>query len=153
MKIALAQLNPVVGDLAGNTALVLEAAEEAASQDADLLVCSELVLCGYPPKDLLTRQSFVEACDEAVLSLAQKLPPQLGVLVGHPSTRDVPGGRIANAVSLLHRGELVATRHKVLLPNYDVFDERRYFRSGAVVEPIDFNGQKLGVHICEDAWW
>ncbi|MFK7820875.1 MAG: NAD+ synthase, partial [Planctomycetaceae bacterium] len=153
MKIALAQLNPTVGDLAGNTALVLDAAEEAASQNADLLVCSELVVCGYPPKDLLTRQSFVEACDDAVLSLAQELPSELGVLVGHPSARDVPGGRIANAVSLLYRGELVATRHKVLLPNYDVFDERRYFRSGAVVEPIDFNGQKLGVHICEDAWW
>jgi NAD+ synthase (glutamine-hydrolysing) len=153
MKISLAQLNPIVGDLTGNSALVLNAAEKAKAADANLLVCSELVLCGYPPKDLLTRQRFVEACDETVRKLASELPPELGVIIGHPTAKDVPGERIANAASLLHGGNVIATTHKVLLPNYDVFDERRYFRRGTTVAPIEFAGMKLGVHICEDAWW
>ncbi len=152
MKIALAQLNPIVGDLAGNSALVVQAANEADGK-ADLLVCPELVLCGYPPKDLLARQGFVEACDHAVQELAKKLPRSLGVIVGHPTAKDVPGQRIANAASLLHGGRVVATVQKCLLPNYDVFDEQRYFRRAMSAAPIEFQGRKLGVHICEDAWW
>ncbi len=152
MKIALAQLNPIVGDLTGNSELVLEAVREAEGQ-ADLLVCPELVLCGYPPKDLLSRGGFVHACDRAVEALASRLPSGLGVIVGHPTVRDVPDLRVANAASLLHNGEILSTVHKCLLPNYDVFDEQRYFRAATEARPVEFSGRKLGIHICEDAWW
>ena len=86
-------------------------------------------------------------------SWAAQLPPDLGVIVGHPTARDVAGGRIANAASLLFGGEVVATVHKCLLPNYDVFDEQRYFRRARTTQPVEFLGRKLGIHICEDAWW
>jgi NAD+ synthase (glutamine-hydrolysing) len=153
MKIALAQLNPTVGDLAGNSALVLAAARRAAEAGAQLLVTSELVLCGYPPKDLLLRAGFVEACDRAVDDLAKQAPPGLGILVGHPTHRNVAFGRTANAASLLFDGEVVQTVHKTLLPNYDVFDEERYFRPAEAIDTVEFGGWSLGVHICEDAWW
>lgn len=152
MRLALAQLNPTVGDLAGNAALVLDVARRAAPQ-ADLLVAPELVVSGYPPKDLLLRSGFVAACDRTVEQLAAAVPPGLGVLVGHPTHWHVPSGRIANAASLLCGGRVVATVHKALLPNYDVFDEERYFRPADRIAPIEFHGWRLGVHICEDAWW
>ena len=152
MKIALAQLNPTVGDLSGNARLVLEAAQKVSGQ-ADLLVASELVISGYPPKDLLLREGFVAACDRKVEELSQELDPELAVIVGHPTLKGVPAGRIANAASLLHGGKIIATVHKTLLPNYDVFDEQRYFRPAASTSPIEFKGYKLGIHICEDAWW
>ena len=153
LSIALAQCNPTVGDLRGNCALILEAAQNAKATGARLLVASELVVSGYPPKDLLLRQGFTAACDRAVEDLVQQLPADIGVIVGHPSSRDVPGGYTANAASLLFNGEIQATIHKALLPNYDVFDERRYFRPAEKIAPIEFEGRKLGVHICEDAWW
>lgn len=153
MKIAIAQLNPIVGDLSGNAALVEDAAARAAAEGAELLVTSELVICGYPPKDLLHREGFVAACRGAVEQLAREIDPALGVLVGHPDREGVPEGRIANAVSLLHGGQIIATVQKTLLPNYDVFDERRYFFPSKGVQPLEFRGLKLGVHICEDAWW
>ncbi len=153
MKIAIAQLNPTVGDLAGNAALVKQAAATAVASGADLLVTSELIISGYPPKDLMLREGFAAACVRRVEELAAELDPTLGVLVGHPDTRGVPAGRIANAVSLIHGGQIAATVHKTLLPNYDVFDERRYFFHARQTAPIEFGGVKLGVHICEDAWW
>jgi len=153
MKIAIAQLNPTVGDLTGNSALVKQAAAQAVSDGAELLVTSELMISGYPPKDLLLREGFVAACREAVERLAGELNPRLGALVGHPDSSGVPQGRIANAVSLLHGGRVVTTVHKTLLPNYDVFDERRYFFPASSVQPIEFGGKRLGVHVCEDAWW
>lgn len=153
MKIALAQLNPVVGDFKGNSELVRSAAREAASQGADLVVASELVLSGYPPKDLLLREGFVAAADKALDELAKSLADGPAVIVGHPTHRGLTGSRVANAASLVEKGAVRATIHKSLLPNYDVFDERRYFRSATSVAPIEFRGRKLGVHICEDAWW
>ncbi|RLT12256.1 MAG: NAD+ synthase [Planctomycetota bacterium] len=153
MKIALAQLNPTVGDLPGNTALVRAAAEAAQAAGADLLVTSELVISGYPPKDLLLREGFAHACNRAVSALAKELPRGLAVLVGHPTKWGVSEGRVANAASLLLDGEVLDTIHKTLLPNYDVFDEQRYFRPAERVRPIELRGVKLGVHICEDAWY
>ncbi len=150
MKIALAQLNPTVGDLRGNSQLVTRAAERALSAGADLLVTSELVISGYPPKDLLMREDFVAACDRAVEQLAATLPAGIGVIVGHPSGWNLPERRIANAASLLSEGGVQSTIHKALLPNYDVFDERRYFRPAEFIAPIEFRGRRLGVHICED---
>ena len=153
MKVALAQLNPIVGDLAGNCRKVLEAARKAAEQGAELVVTPELAVCGYPPKDLLLREGFVERCHQALGELARELNSPVGVLVGHPTGRNVPDGRIANAASLLADGEVKTTIQKSLLPNYDVFDERRYFRSAGAIGPMEFRGRKLGVHICEDAWF
>jgi NAD+ synthase (glutamine-hydrolysing) len=153
LKIALAQLNPIVGDLRGNTELVRNAAEEAMRSGAELLVASELVISGYPPKDLLLREGFVAACDRAIEELAAVLPPALPVIVGHPSHREVPGRGIANAASVLEGGRVTATIHKMLLPNYDVFDEQRYFRPADRVAPVRIGGRRFGLHICEDAWW
>ncbi|GAB4159126.1 MAG: NAD+ synthase [Planctomycetaceae bacterium] len=153
LKIAAAQLNPIVGDISGNVKLVREAADRAACDGADLLVVSELLVSGYPPKDLLLREGFVAACDRAVEELAQQLAGKIAVLVGHPTCWNVPDGRIANAASLLDEGRVLATIHKTLLPNYDVFDERRYFHPNPDPNPMEFRGRKLGVHICEDAWW
>ncbi len=153
MKIALAQLNPTVGDLKGNVALVRVAAERAYVAGAELLVTSEMVVSGYPPKDLLLREGFAHACDRAVSGLAKELPRGLAVLVGHPTRWGVTEGRTANAASLLLDGEVHDTIHKTLLPNYDVFDEQRYFRPAERVRPIELRGVKLGVHICEDAWY
>lgn len=153
MRIALAQLNPTVGDLVGNAQLVADAVRRAARQGAELVVASELVISGYPPKDLLLREGFADACDQRVEWLATELPPDVGVLVGHPTCRGLPQGRVANACSLLTGGKIAATIHKLLLPNYDVFDERRYFCPAETVGPMEFRGLRLGVHICEDAWW
>lgn len=153
MKTALVQLNPTVGDVRGNSQLVRDAVQEAANGGAELVVLSELVLSGYPPRDLLLREGFVEACDAAIDQLATSLPKNIGVVLGHPTRRDVPNSRIANAASLLFDGKIAATIHKSLLPNYDVFDERRYFRPADNVQPVEFRGLRLGIHICEDAWW
>lgn len=153
MRIGLAQLNPVVGDLGGNCALVRQAAERARRERADLVVASELVVSGYPPKDLLLREGFAAACDRAINQLAQELPADVAVLVGHPTCREMLPGRIANAASLLAEGRVMRTVHKCLLPNYDVFDERRYFLPAEHAQLLEFRGRKLGVHICEDAWF
>jgi NAD+ synthase (glutamine-hydrolysing) len=153
MKIAIAQLNPTVGDLQGNAELVRTAALQASAAGADLLVVSELALSGYPPKDLLLREGFAAACDRAVDRLAAAVDPKLGILLGHPSARSLPTGNIGNAASLLQGGCVVQTVYKCLLPNYDVFDERRYFLAAEAARPVVFGGLRLGVHICEDAWF
>ncbi|WP_145448033.1 NAD+ synthase [Gimesia panareensis] len=155
MKIALAQLNPTVGDLRGNCQRILEAAQRAEQSGADLVLFPELIVCGYPPKDILLREGFIQACDRAVEQLAQEIPAGIGVIVGHPTGRDLPEGRMANAASLLYQGAIQACVHKLLLPNYDVFDEQRYFRHAdqEQIRPVEFGGLKLGLHICEDAWW
>jgi NAD+ synthase (glutamine-hydrolysing) len=153
VKLALAQLNPTVGDLSGNARLVRDAAQRAAASGADLLVTPELLISGYPPKDLLLREGFAHACDRKVTQLAAELPPGLAVLVGHPTKWGVTEGRTANAASLLLNGEVRDTIHKTLLPNYDVFDEQRYFRAAENVRPMELHGVKLGVHVCEDAWF
>lgn len=153
MKTALVQLNPTVGDVGGNRELISEAVRSATQAGAKLVVLSELVLSGYPPRDLLLREGFVEACDRTVAELAVDLPADVGVILGHPTRRGAGPGRIANAASLLAEGKIVTTVHKSLLPNYDVFDERRYFQSASEIRPVEFRGLRLGVHICEDAWW
>ncbi|MEX0703168.1 MAG: NAD+ synthase [Planctomycetales bacterium] len=153
MLLALAQTNPTVGDLRGNAALVRDAAARGRDAGAELVVLSEMVVSGYPPKDLLLREGFVAACDRAVEELAATLDPHIGVIIGHPTQWGVSQGRVANAASLLHGGRVRETVHKVLLPNYDVFDERRYFRAGETPRPIEFHGRRIGLHVCEDAWW
>ena len=153
MRLAMIQFNPTVGDFEGNARQIRELALAARQSGAELVVFSELAVSGYPPKDLLMRRGFVEACDRAVDQLASITDRQFALLVGHPSRRGLNDERIANAASLLFEGKVDATRHKVLLPNYDVFDEKRYFHPAADTSPIEFRGLRLGVHICEDAWW
>lgn len=151
MRIALAQLNPVVGDVAGNTALVLEAMAQAKRERADVLVTSELVLVGYPPRDLLLREGVVEACEAAVHRIAQAAG-DVFVIVGHP--RRCAGGTrpLRNSASVCHRGKVIALCDKQLLPGYDVFDEDRYFEPGGRSFVVEMAGRRVGVVICEDLW-
>ncbi len=148
MKIAIAQINCTVGDLAGNVARILEFVERARAQAAGLLVTPELALCGYPPEDLLLRDDFYRNCDTALQQLATQVSG-IAVLVGHP--RQVDGKRY-NAASVIQDGRIVATYHKHTLPNYTVFDEERYFDSGDQPCVFQVNGINFGVNICEDTW-
>jgi len=148
MKIALAQINAVVGDLAGNVARILDFARRASAQGAALVVTPELALCGYPPEDLLLREDFYADCKAALQQLAAQAH-EIAVLVGHPHQ---VAGRHYNAASLLQDGRITATYHKHALPNHTVFDEQRYFDTGN--EPCVFalDGIKFGINICEDVW-
>ena len=151
LTIALAQLNPTVGDVAGNARLVLEARAQAAALGAQLVVPPELVLSGYPPEDLVLRPAFLDLIETAVNELAAATADGgPGILVGAP-WRDK--GKTHNAVLLLDGGKIVAQRFKHHLPNYGVFDEARVFQSGDVPGPMVFRGVRLGAMICEDMWF
>ncbi len=155
LKIALAQLNPCVGDLAGNAELLRLARAEAAAAGADLVLTSELMLVGYPPEDLVLKPSFLDAVEEAVSDLAAETGDGgPAVLLGAPWRGDPyrGGGPAYNAVLLLTDGRVAEVRQKADLPNYGVFDEKRVFAAGALPKPIEFKGVKLGVLICEDMW-
>jgi len=152
LHIALAQLNPRVGDLAGNADMLRTARAQAAQAGADLVLTSELMLVGYPPEDLVLRSAFRDAVADTVLALAAETADGgPAVLLGAPWL-DADSGNLHNAVLLLADGEIAAVRYKVDLPNYGVFDEMRVFAPGPLPEPIEFKGVKLGVPICEDIW-
>jgi NAD+ synthase (glutamine-hydrolysing) len=167
-RIALAQINATVGDLAGNSLRIVDMARRAHGAGARLMVAPELALCGYPPEDLLLRPAFMDACARALTALAAELAQFEGltVVVGHPHqfgergdvrTKSLAVQRRFNAASVLAEGRVAATYCKRELPNYQVFDERRYFASGrdadqgAVV--FDVGALKCGILICEDAWF
>lgn len=150
LTIALAQLNPLVGDLEGNAEKLLAALQTAAAQGADLLVLPELFITGYPPEDLVRKPAFQQAARDTVEKLAARMPAAgPAVLVGTIWPDD---GKLYNAVVLLDQGRISAIRFKVELPNYGVFDEKRVFDAGPLPGPIDFRGIKLGAPICEDIW-
>ena len=121
MKIAIAQLNPILGDLTGNSARILQYAEQAKRAGATLLITPELSLCGYPPEDLLFRHDFRQACFNALLIMAAQVK-HISILVGHPHLVEA---KLYNAASLLENGRIVGTYLKQKLPNYQVFDEAR----------------------------
>ena len=146
MRVGLLQLNPTIGDVDGNVSLLLDA---ASSCDADLLLSPELVICGYPPRDLLFCSGFVEACEAAVEHIATVVSST--ILVGHPR-KDATTGRFRNSVSVIENGEIVAVVDKQLLPGYDIFDEDRYFEPGAQSGVVDLALGRIGVAICEDFW-
>lgn len=148
MKIAIAQMNCIVGDIAGNAKKIITSATLAKEQGATLVVTPELSLCGYSPEDLLLRPDFLLACEDALLALAKQLP-DIAVIVGHPHQQ---GEQCFNAASVLEGGHVVATYHKQVLPNYGVFDEERYFVSGSEALVFNHCGVKLGVLICADVW-
>ena len=151
MKIALAQFNPTVGDFLGNSARMLEMAADAKSRAADLVIFSELCLCGYPPQDLVERPAFLERNQTALRELASKIT--LPAIVGYVGKAQVtPGKPAANCAALLRNGEIAFRQRKMLLPTYDVFDETRYFQPARSQSAVELAGQQLGVTICEDAW-
>ncbi len=156
MKIAIAQINPTIGDLLLNAQKILEAAQRAASSGARLLLTPELSLCGYPPRDLLLNPSFVEAMGITLQNLAQDLPPNLAVLVGTVEQNleaSITGGKtLFNSIALLENGKVKQIFHKRLLPTYDVFDERRYFEPGLQANYLTLDNIHIGVTICEDLW-
>jgi len=153
MKIALLQINPTVGDLAGNARQILDALEEARAGGADLAVTPELALVGYLPRDLLLSVEFVHRSWEALADLALRsaaLPP---VIVGLPEPNDAAEGRpLFNAAALLRGGRVEQRFRKALLPTYDVFDEDRYFEPFHGAQVLDIAGRRLGISICEDIW-
>jgi NAD+ synthase (glutamine-hydrolysing) len=150
MKIALAQLNPTIGDLQGNAAQILAAAQGL--DDVQLLLTPELSLCGYPPRDLLLDPGFAGAAIDRLHHLATALPPDLAVLVGLPTPAEQDGKPLHNSIALLREGKVEQLFHKQLLPTYDVFDENRYFQAGFGHNYFQVAGKKVGVTICEDLW-
>jgi len=148
LRIALAQINPTVGDLAGNAARIIEAVGAAREQRADLVVVPELAVCGYPPEDLLLKPHFLRDC-RAALDEVVAHTQGITALFGLPHTEE---GRVHNAAALVHNAELVGIYCKTELPNYGVFDERRYFAPGTGCLPFELNGLCLAVTICEDVW-
>ncbi|MDG1074261.1 MAG: NAD+ synthase [Methylophilaceae bacterium] len=150
MKIAIAQFNATVGDITGNADAIIALAKQAKANGADLMVTPELGLCGYPPEDLLFRHDFIVANQKALLRIAKSLP-DLTVLIGHPDYHD-QNKQLFNAASVLQNGQIIATYHKQVLPNYSVFDEARYFEPGNQAAVFELNGIKFGVMICADGW-
>jgi NAD+ synthase (glutamine-hydrolysing) len=160
LKICIAQLNFVVGDLAGNATRIVDAARSAYAAGARLLLTPELSICGYAAEDLFLRPAFIAACDDAVKSVALALADlkDLTVVVGHPTggdrrTRSVAVQERHNSASVLRGGAVVARYAKRELPNYQVFDERRYFMPGQGVCVFEAGGLRVGLLICEDAWF
>jgi NAD+ synthetase len=156
MKIAIAQLNPTIGDICGNSNLILEAAKQAQVEGANLLLTTELSLIGYPPRDLLMNPNFIAAAGAHLLQLAQALPPDLAVIVGTavPNADAVKLGEklLFNSAVLLQNGAVQQVFNKRLLPTYDVFDEDRYFEPGENSNYFTIGKLKIGVTICEDLW-
>ncbi|MBD1896647.1 NAD+ synthase [Coleofasciculus sp. FACHB-129] len=156
MKIAIAQLNPTIGNLTSNAQHILEAARQATQQGARLLLTPELSLCGYPPRDLLLNPGFVESMATVLQQLAEDLPPNLAVLVGtvdpNPEAHAAGGKPLFNSIACLEQGKIQQIFHKRLLPSYDVFDEYRYFEPGLQPNSFTLDNLRIGVTICEDLW-
>ncbi len=150
LLLAMAQLNPTVGDLSGNVRILLAARDEAARQGADLVICPELYVSGYPPEDLVMRTAFqAEAREQVAILAAATADGGPSILVGAPWIED---GKLFNSALLLADGQVQEVRHKHELPNHSVFDEKRVFASGPLSKPVEFKGVKLGVMVCEDMW-
>jgi NAD+ synthase (glutamine-hydrolysing) len=154
VKIALAQIDPTVGDFTGNLERIVAASRRAAASGARLAVFSELAICGYPPADFLEKPSFLARCRSAVDELAQstrELPTAILAGVALPAGAET-GKPAVNAAVLLDGGRLLLEQHKRLLPFYDVFDEQRYFAPSRAQQVVELDGVRLAISICEDAW-
>jgi NAD+ synthase len=151
LRIAVAQLNPIVGDVAGNLAKARQARADAAGQRADLVLFTELYIAGYPPEDLVLKPSFLAACEQAVQDFAKDTGDGgPGVIVGTPLRRS---SGTHNSIVCADGGKVLAERFKLDLPNYGEFDEKRVFQPGPEMQgPVNFRGVRLGIPICEDIW-
>lgn len=148
LRLALIQMNPRVGDVDGNVARMLTYIEQARKQGAHLVVFPELAVCGYPPEDLALREDFTRANREGIEAIA-KAGADLAVIAGFLEKKNA---RTFNAAAICARGKLITTYHKICLPNYGVFDERRYFTPGTQPLVLAWNDLRLGINICEDIW-
>jgi NAD+ synthase (glutamine-hydrolysing) len=154
VKIAIGQINPTIGDFAGNAARILDYVNRAYSEGADLIVFPEMCVCGYPPMDLLDHGSFVEGNLKALRAVQQRAPADLGIILGYVDrSRSSSGKPLVNAASLIHNRAVRFTQTKSLLPTYDVFDEARYFEPAGERRTVAFKGEQIGIAICEDIWW
>ena len=156
MKIAIAQLNPIIGDIAYNAEQIIAAAKQAASQNTRLLLTPELSLCGYPPRDLLLYPRFLNLMKQQLEGIAHQIPTDIAVLVGtveiNSQATEKGQKHLFNSIALLDRGKVQQIFHKRLLPTYDVFDEDRYFAPGYQSNWFTIDKLKIGVTICEDLW-
>ncbi len=149
LRVAMAQLNFVVGDIPGNVERILQAAKTARDQhQADMLLCSELALTGYPPEDLLLRPSLERRVEKALQQLKEGVQG-IALVVGYPRYQD---GKLYNMAGVILDGELIFEYAKQCLPNYQVFDEKRYFVAGTESGTFNFKGCRIGLSICEDIW-
>ncbi len=152
MRILVAQLNPTIGDMEGNTRKILQTLDHARAKHVDIVLFSELMLCGYPPEDLLLHPAFIDAQQtylEKVVHASSQLMVVLGAVRRNPSQGEKT---IYNSAAIIHDGKLLGFEDKRLLPTYDVFDERRYFEPGTTTRLWELKGKKIGVLICEDMW-
>lgn len=152
MKIVLAQQNYHIGNFQKNTAKIIDAIQEAKNVKADLIIFSELCVCGYPPRDFLEFNDFIDKCYQSIDEIKSHTD-NIGVIIGAPSRNTVPEGKeLFNAAFLLYNNEVLGEVHKTLLPTYDIFDEYRYFEPAFNWNILEFKGKKLAVTICEDIW-
>lgn len=152
MQIAIAQLNYIVGDLEKNSAKIITAIEESKQQGADLVIFSELAVCGYPPRDILFYSEFIDGCEAAIQRIA-KACDGIAALVGAPMRNpQVPGKPLFNSAYFMADGKVQQVIKKTLLPTYDVFDEHRYFEENTVFDLVEYKGKRLAITICEDLW-
>jgi len=152
MRIGLAQLNPIVGDLSGNRRRILDAYGALVAQGAELVLFPELVVCGYPPRDLLFKQRFITDVEGVTRELAREIgdvPAVIGTVLANATGRGRPA---YNAAVFCHRGEILHAAHKCLLPTYDVFDEDRYFEPAPEPTIVEFGGRRIALTVCEDIW-
>ncbi|MBI4619259.1 MAG: NAD+ synthase [Desulfobacterales bacterium] len=149
LRIALAQINTAVGDLSGNAEKIIHYTEMAREKDVDLITFPELSLCGYPPEDLLLKRQFLDDCRKTLEDTVTKTSG-ITCVVGFP---EMCGASVYNAAALIHDGKLIGIYRKVLLPNYGVFDEKRYFEPGKEGFVLVLNGVPIGINICEDSWF
>lgn len=152
MKIALAQLNFHIGNFEGNVAKMLAAVEEAKKQGADLICFSELTICGYPPRDFLEFDDFIDQVEGAIAKLT-KAAQNIAIVVGAPSRNPVIEGKdLYNSAYFLENGKVKQVQHKALLPTYDIFDEYRYFEPATEFNVVEFKGKRIALTVCEDIW-
>ena len=152
MKIALAQLNYHIGNIESNTNKMLVAVEEAKKQGADIVCFGELAVCGYPPRDFLEFDDFIQQCNNSI-EILRKASQGIAIAVGAPTRNPVLAGKdLYNSAYFLYNGEVLGLQHKALLPTYDIFDEYRYFEPAKKFQTVPFKGKRIALSICEDIW-
>ena len=152
MKIALAQINYHIGNFESNESKILKAIQQAKNEQADLIVFAELAVSGYPPRDFLEFDDFINKCYYSINHIAKECIG-IAAIIGSPSRNpEIKGKDLFNSAFFINEGEIKSIHHKTLLPNYDIFDEYRYFEPNSVFEVIEFKGKKLAITICEDLW-